>query len=203
MGLREVKMERTRQLIAEKAFELFTEQGFDHTTVEQIAAAAEVGPRTLYRYFPTKETLLVKFVEEHLFVALDRLCEQPDDMPLPEALYALMDSAITSTVANAARVLAIYELAWRTPSVDAQLSDLWANWRHALANEIARRQRGGRSPELTASLAAATAMIIIDVSIRDWAESGGKANLRRLVNRALDLLRAGEVPIAVPPARKS
>lgn len=202
MGLRELKMERTRQLIAEKAFELFTEQGFDHTTVEQIAAAAEVGPRTLYRYFPTKETLLVKFVEEHLFVALDRLCGQPDETPLPEAIYALMDSVITSTAANATRVLAIYELARRTPSVEAQISDLWANWRHGVATEILRRQKGGRSPELTANLAASCAMIIIDVSVREWAESGGKANMRRLVNRALDLVRGGEVPIAMPPAKK-
>jgi AcrR family transcriptional regulator len=202
LGLRELKMERTRQLIAEKAFELFTAHGFEHTTVEQIAAAAEVGPRTLYRYFPTKETLLVKFVQEHLFAALDRLCEQPDEMSLPEAIYALMDSVITSTAANATRVLAIYELAWRTPSVQAQLSDLWANWRHGVATEILRRQKGGRSPELTANLAASCAMIIIDVSVREWAESGGKANMRRLVNRALDLVRGGEVPIALPPAKK-
>jgi AcrR family transcriptional regulator len=108
LGLREIKMERTRQLIAEKAFELFIEQGFDHTTVEQIAAAAEVGPRTLYRYFPTKETLIVKFVEVNLFAALDRLREQPDDTPVPEALYALVDSVIATTAANASRVLAIY-----------------------------------------------------------------------------------------------
>src|SRR5687768_2769175 len=112
-------MARTRQLIADKAFELFVERGFDQTTVEQIAAAAEVGPRTLYRYYPTKEALIVKFVEVNLFAAVDRLREQPDDMPLPEALYALIDSVVTTTVDNADRVLAIYEMAGHAPAVQA------------------------------------------------------------------------------------
>jgi AcrR family transcriptional regulator len=200
VGLREIKMERTRQVIAEKAFELFTENGFEHTTIEQIAAAAEVGPRTLYRYFPTKEALIVKFVEVNLFAALDRLREQPDDTPLPEALYALVDSVIAATTANAERVLAVYELAGRTPSVQAQFSDLWWSWRAAVAAEVARRHKG-RSPDLAGGLAAALTMVVIDTSVRTWAESGGRANMRRLVNRALDILRTGEVPIASPAAR--
>jgi AcrR family transcriptional regulator len=200
VGLREIKMERTRQLIAEKAFELFTEQGFDHTTIEQIAAAAEVGPRTLYRYYPTKETLIVKFVEVNLFAALDRMREQPRDMPLSEALYALVDSVINATVANAERVLAIYEFAERNPSVHAQFSDVWTNWRSAVAAEVARRHTG-RSADLTGSLAAACTMVIIDVSVRTWTESRGQVNMRRLVNRALDLMRTGEIPIATPAGK--
>ncbi|MET0132275.1 MAG: TetR family transcriptional regulator [Kibdelosporangium sp.] len=201
MGLREIKMERTRQLIADKAFELFTEHGFDHTTVEQIAAAAEVGPRTLYRYYPTKETLLVKYVEVHLFASLNRLREQPDDVGLPQALYAMMDSVITTTVASGDRVLAVFDLAERTPSVRAQLSDLWATWRRAVTAEVVRRYSGGRSPELTANLAASCAMIVIDVAVRGWVDSGGKTSMRRLVNRSLDLMRSGEVPIAGPAGR--
>ena len=82
MGLRELKRERTRRLISDKAFELFTDHGFGRTTVEQIAAAAEVGPSTLYRYFPTKETLVLEFVEESLFGALNWLREQPTELDL-------------------------------------------------------------------------------------------------------------------------
>lgn len=197
MGLRELKMERTRQLIADKAFELFTEQGFDHTTVEQIAAAAEVGPRTLYRYFATKETLIVKFVEDHLFAALDALRAQPDDTPLPAALYALVDNIIATIAANSDRVLAIYDLAERAPSVRAQFSDMWWIWRAQVADEVARRYKG-RSCETAGSLAAALTMLVIDHSVRAWAESGGRANMRRLVNKALEMLRAGDVPIAAP-----
>ena len=57
MTLREMKMERTRELIGEVAFTLFRDKGFAATTVEEIAAAAEVGARTVYRHYPTKEML--------------------------------------------------------------------------------------------------------------------------------------------------
>jgi AcrR family transcriptional regulator len=199
LGLRELKMARTRQLIADKAFELFVERGFDQTTVEQIAAAAEVGPRTLYRYYPTKEALIVKFVEVNLFAAVDRLREQPDDMPLPEALYALIDSVVTTTVDNADRVLAIY--AMDAPAVQAQFSEVWSRWRHAVSTEVARRYKG-RSPEMAARLAAASTSAVIDISIQAWAASGGTANMRRLVNRALELMRMGDVPIPSPPVKR-
>ncbi|MBP2330022.1 AcrR family transcriptional regulator [Kibdelosporangium banguiense] len=201
MGLRELKMARTRQLIADKAFELFVERGFDQTTVEQIAAAAEVGPRTLYRYYPTKEALIVKFVEAHLLVAVERLREQPDDAPLSEALYALIDSVITTTMENADRVLAIYEMAGRAPGIQAQFSEVWKRWCDSVSDEVARRYKG-RSPELAARLAAASANVVIDVSIRTWAESGGTANIRRVVNRSLELIRAGDVPIAEPAVKR-
>lgn len=58
-GLRERKKLQTRLAIRSEAFRLFEEQGYTNTTVEQIAAAAEVSPRTFYRYFGVKEALLI------------------------------------------------------------------------------------------------------------------------------------------------
>ncbi|WP_174189205.1 acyl-CoA-like ligand-binding transcription factor [Nocardia barduliensis] len=58
-GLRERKKERTRRNIRVEAFRLFREQGYNETTIEQIAAAAEVSPSTFFRYFPTKEQLVL------------------------------------------------------------------------------------------------------------------------------------------------
>ena len=110
MGLREVKRERTRRLIADKAFELFTDHGFGRTTVEQIAAAAEVGPSTLYRYFPTKETLVLEFVEDCLVDAVMWFREQPG-LDLPDGLQAVIERVLAQLERNPDRVRAVFDLA--------------------------------------------------------------------------------------------
>jgi AcrR family transcriptional regulator len=58
-GLRERRREKARQAIQECALDLFDERGFGAVTIEEIAAAAEVSPSSVYRYFGTKEGILV------------------------------------------------------------------------------------------------------------------------------------------------
>ena len=72
LGLRERKKTQTRRAIRRAAFELFTVQGFAATTVEQIAEAAQVSPRTFYRYFSVKEAVLISQDHSPLIVAAFR-----------------------------------------------------------------------------------------------------------------------------------
>src|ERR1700730_1597456 len=57
-GLRERKKQKTRETIANVALELFAERGYEHTTIAEIADAAEGSPRTIFAYFPSKEYIL-------------------------------------------------------------------------------------------------------------------------------------------------
>jgi AcrR family transcriptional regulator len=64
MGLRELKKEQTRQLIADTAWRLFADRGFDEVTVTEIAHAAQVAKATVFNYFPTKEDLFFPRLED-------------------------------------------------------------------------------------------------------------------------------------------
>lgn len=85
-GLRERKKQRTRAAIVDVAARLCAQQGYENTTVEQIAVGADVSPRTFSRYFPNKEAVIGALMEEaseHVARALSR---QPLDITEHEAL---------------------------------------------------------------------------------------------------------------------
>jgi AcrR family transcriptional regulator len=93
-GLRELKKARTRASIREHALRLFKEQGYMSTTVEQIAEAAEVSPSTFFRYYPTKEDVVLRDdFELRIFESLER---QPADLPAITAMRAAFREAIAS-----------------------------------------------------------------------------------------------------------
>jgi AcrR family transcriptional regulator len=91
LGLRERKKAKTRAAIQRHAMRLFCRQGYAATTVEQIAAAAEVSPSTFFRYFPTKEDVVLwDSTDSSFFAAIER---QPADLTPVEAVHRAMRAA--------------------------------------------------------------------------------------------------------------
>ncbi len=84
MGLRDRKKVKTRLAVQQEAMRLFREQGYHETTVEQIAAAAEVSPSTFFRYFSTKESVILTDFYDPLMT--DTFLAQPPNLSLLEAL---------------------------------------------------------------------------------------------------------------------
>jgi AcrR family transcriptional regulator len=80
-GLRERKKQQTRLALVDAALDLFLEHGYDHTTVDQIAATADVSPRTFFRYFGSKEDILLHHMEEGERVMSDALAARPAQEP--------------------------------------------------------------------------------------------------------------------------
>jgi AcrR family transcriptional regulator len=87
-GLRERKKAKTRLAIQEHALRLFRAQGYDRTTVEQIADAAEVSPSTFFRYFPTKEDVVLYDALDPLLIEAFR--RQPADLTALRAMREAM-----------------------------------------------------------------------------------------------------------------
>jgi AcrR family transcriptional regulator len=90
MGLRERKKQKARHDLEKAALRLFDEKGFDQTTIKEIAAAAEMSPRTFFRYFESKEEVIFFHAEEDTQVLLKCLKERPQDEKEYESLRGAM-----------------------------------------------------------------------------------------------------------------
>src|SRR5260370_33715714 len=89
LGLRERKKLKTKEAIQREALRLFQAQGYAETTIEQIAAAAEISPSTFFNYFPTKEdVVLFDRYDPMIFSMLSSL---PRGQPLVTVLSGLLD----------------------------------------------------------------------------------------------------------------
>lgn len=114
MGLRERKKERTRFAILDTALDLFLEQGYESTTIDQIAAAAEISPRTLFRYFTGKDHLILWMHDENEQTILEALASRPADEPpftsMAHALRALLRTIESATHEDTERFLKVRRL---------------------------------------------------------------------------------------------
>lgn len=101
-GLRELKKKRTREAIQDHALRLYREQGYANTTLEEVAAAAEVSPSTLFRYFPTKpDTVLFDRVDP---IFLEKFLAEPAGLTLFEAIRNALQAVLDSTEVDIATV---------------------------------------------------------------------------------------------------
>ena len=143
-GLRERKKARTRAAIRQEALRLFREQGYQGTTVEQIAAAAEVSPSTFFRYFPTKEDVVLQDdMEPALMEAIE---QQPRELGMVAAIRASMQAVSASlTQEQWDRLRQTAELGMTIPEVRARAMDDFARTVTMMAGAMAKRT--GLSPD--------------------------------------------------------
>ena len=91
-GLRERKKQRTREQIVDAAMRLFAERGYHATTIADIAAAADVAPRTFFSYFPSKEAVVFHDVDRDLDTLASALRERLPDETALDALRRWIDA---------------------------------------------------------------------------------------------------------------
>jgi AcrR family transcriptional regulator len=170
-GLRELKKQRTRAAIQQAALDLIVQQGYDATTCEQIAAAAEVSPATFFRYFPAKEdVVLTDDYDPRLAAAV--LARPARERPLTALRHALAETVGGLPGAEMDVVRQRTALILSVPSLRARMHEQERAAREALAEAFATRaDKDADSLEVRAVAAAGAAAMA--AGVEHWARTGG------------------------------
>ena len=191
VGLRERKKARTRASIREHALRLFREQGYPVTTVEQIAAAAEVSPATFFRYFPTKEDVVLQ--DDFDVVTIAALDAQPPELSPVAAFRAAAASSLAAmTEADKERFLETSRLTALVPEIRARALDEFTRTIDGVGAALARRV--GRAPDDFAvrTLAGAIIGVIMSATLPGLGEEGWDiTDMFGRIDAALAQLEAG------------
>ena len=151
-------------MLIDAAIELCERQGFEQTTVEQIAAIADVSPRTFSRYFATKEAVCLALVDDAIDVAAAELAGLPDDMNHIEALYRASVTMYRNTKTagigelTAPRLMCTLRIIMSSPTLRQATMEFRP---HAVNVELARRMDVGLEDRGLQLVAAVWASIIM------------------------------------------
>jgi AcrR family transcriptional regulator len=161
--LRERKKERTRRAISDAAISLFLASGFDGVSVADVAAAAEVSKPTLFKYFASKEDLVVHRFADHEDEAARVVRGRPAGESPLEALHRHFVAGLRARdpitgLSDEASVQALHRLVIETPALAARLLAYTQRGQEALA--LALMETGGVADELTARVAASQVIAV-------------------------------------------
>ncbi|MFF8956562.1 TetR/AcrR family transcriptional regulator [Streptomyces sp. NPDC014894] len=188
-GLRERKKLKTRIAIRRAAFRLIAAQGYEATTVEQIAESADVSPSTVFRYFPAKEDIVLSDESAPVLDAGLRA------RPLGEDPLDSLRRVITASLAHALAedrdaVVQRTRLMVEVPAIRARMTETMALTSDLVARALA--DRTGRAPDdLDVRVFTAAVLGTLREVMLHWADRGHREDLVELADRALGTLRDG------------
>ena len=201
-GLRERRRERTRDDIEAAALALFVEHGYDSTTVEEIAEAALISPRTFFRYFASKEDVLLARGRDEMTFAARSLAERPPDEPLMDSLRALLAMFAELHRADRDRQLCRIGLVTTTPHLAAAFLEMVHGMELVLRDFVAARL-GLEPSDHQPRLVAAAFGTGFRVAAETWQESDGAEDMTLLVRENVEtlvapLLEGGQASASAP-----
>jgi AcrR family transcriptional regulator len=188
VGLRERKKAKTRAAIQHEALRLFRLQGYEATTIEQIADSAEVSPSTFFRYFPTKEAVVL--TDDYDPLIIDAIRTQPIELGPVQAVRLAMRrlfSAMSDQEQVDMRQRA--ELALAVPELRAATLDQFAQTIRQISDVVAAR--AGRQPDDFGIGTLAGAMLGVIIAAEFYWVEHPDSDLVALLDDALGRLEAG------------
>ncbi|WP_426402805.1 TetR/AcrR family transcriptional regulator [Streptomyces sp. R-07] len=186
-GLRERQRATIRAEVTDVALRLFAKQGFDRTTVDQIAAEAGLSRASLFRHFGTKEDIVLADLDEIGRQVTDALAARPDEERPWDALRRVFDVMTRMLEAEPERMLSYLRMLQETPSLRARHFEKQMHWQEIMAPEIARRlgTSPGQPDDPRPAALVAAALACADAASAAWVACKGAVPLTVLLDRAM------------------
>ena len=189
-GLRERKKAQTREAIVAAALELFERKGYDATTIEEIAEAADVSPRTFFRYFDSKVDVVMGEKDESGDFG-DQLSDRPPEEGPVEATRQVLRSTLGAIVAADPMFVRQMRVMIGTPSLQAMAREHFNEHNEEMVVDFAARM-GVAKDDLRAHIVASAVGNAIWTVVSRWvAEDGSTDTLLTMLDDACHLLSTG------------
>jgi AcrR family transcriptional regulator len=189
MGHRERKKEQTRRAIADAAMRLFAERGFAATTISDIAAAADIAPRTFFSYFPSKEHVVFADFDEYAETLQQRLEARGPDETTFDALRSWIGDLIdTEDAAEDERDSIRKQLMCENEGLEAHERHLMSRFEAIIAASIAE-DLGDEPDDLGPRLVAAAGIAALKSLETPDGKDGAEAHA--VVDEAFAFLQGG------------
>lgn len=178
MGLRERKKAKTRKMISDLATRLFMEKGYNEVTTAEIARLAEVSVPTLFKYFPTKETLVFDEEAEREERLISAVTDRKEGVSILDALLEHFSSYMAFDIKKKKEVDAFRKLIYSAPDLHAYAKQIWMRYEKSLAVALQQETKN----KLEKAEAEALAHFILDAFHRSKDAENPKASLHALFN---------------------
>src|SRR5438132_551575 len=190
-GLRERRKRLTAAELEAAALRLFGERGFDSVTVDDIAAEADVSRRTFFRYFASKEDVLLADHFVQLARLRDAMAARPPDEPILTALRNALLSMTGDFEDRKEMVILRGRIMRDTPSLQARSLVHQKAWEDAMQEMVAERLHVDPTVDLRPGVVSAATLAAMRVAYTNWLTTGATGDLIAQTTEALDLLDGG------------
>jgi mycofactocin system transcriptional regulator len=187
--------------ISNVAIDLFAARGFDDVSVDDVAEAAGIARRTLFRYYPSKNALPWGDFEAHLTHMRDLLADLDPDVPIGDALRTALLAFNTFDDAETARHRQRMRVILQTAALQAYSMTMYAGWRAVVAAFVARRL-GAKDDDVVPQTVAWTMLGVALSAYEHWL-ADESVSLMRALGDAFDTVSDGLKVLDDPARRKN
>jgi AcrR family transcriptional regulator len=187
-GLRQRKKDSSRRAIEDAAWELFAEQGYEETSINDIADRANVAPRTFFRYFPTKEAVMYPQFDELLQSVREAFRARPADEPVLTSLFESMKVLSGSLEGEASRTRQRMQMLKRPGQHPPGTEYFRTRLAEVTSELVLEREGDSDDARMRARLASGMVSLLIDTAHNCWMEAGAHEPLHDVGDRCRGML---------------